>query len=212
MQAFTGLPVAASIYGQTPDHRIYSDLLFMGGGQGASAQGDGKSGLLWPTSAANTSIELFETRVPVLVLEKAYLPDSGGPGRHRGGLGQRVRIRKLEDDGQTTLVSVYPEGVNNLTPGLFGGLAGGAAKGTVQAPDGHVLRDCGTGDLVSIDSRDEIVEIVLAGGAGYGDARERSRSDLESDIAEGRVTPEGAARDYGFDLALAETAARDKVA
>ena len=212
VQAFTGLPVAASIYGQTPDHRIYSDLLFMGGGQGASAQGDGKSGLLWPTSAANTSIELFETRVPVLVLEKAYLPDSGGPGRHRGGLGQRVRIRKLEDDGQTTLVSVYPEGVNNLTPGLFGGLAGGAAKGTVQAPDGHVLRDCGTGDLVSIDSRDEIVEIVLAGGAGYGDPRERSRSDLESDIAEGRVTPEGAARDYGFDLALAETAARDKVA
>ena len=119
VQAFTGLPVAASIYGQTPDRRIYSDLLFMGGGQGASAQGDGKSGLLWPTSAANTSIELFETRVPVLVLEKAYLPDSGGPGRHRGGLGQRVRIRKLEDDGQTTLVSVYPEGVNNLDAGSF---------------------------------------------------------------------------------------------
>ncbi len=129
VQAFTGLPVAASIYGQTPDHRIYSDLLFMGGGQGASAQGDGKSGLLWPTSAANTSIELFETRVPVLVLEKAYLPDSGGPGRHRGGLGQRVRIRKLDDDGQTTLVSVYPEGVNNLTPGLFGGLAGRRGQG-----------------------------------------------------------------------------------
>ena len=68
-----------------------------------------------------------------------------------------------------------------------------------------MLRDCGTGDLVSIDSRDEIVEIVLAGGAGYGDPRERSRSDLESDIAEGRVTPEGAARDYGFDLGLAAT-------
>ena len=82
-------------------------------GRAPRSRGDGKSGLLWPTSAANTSIELFEARVPVLVLEKAYLPDSGGAGEHRGGLGQRVRLRKLHDDGMTTLVSVYPEGVKN---------------------------------------------------------------------------------------------------
>ena len=93
------------------DGRTYSDMLFSGGGQGAWSRGDGKSGLLWPTSAANTSIELFEARVPVLVLEKGYLPDSGGAGEHRGGLGQRIRLRKLHDDGMTTLVSVYPEGV-----------------------------------------------------------------------------------------------------
>jgi 5-oxoprolinase (ATP-hydrolysing) len=56
--------------------------------------GDGHSALLWPTSAANTSIELIESRVPVLILEKTYLPDSGGPGRHRGGLGQRRALQK----------------------------------------------------------------------------------------------------------------------
>jgi 5-oxoprolinase (ATP-hydrolysing)/N-methylhydantoinase A len=38
VQAFTGLPVAVNVYGQTADGRIYSDLLFMGGGQGASAR------------------------------------------------------------------------------------------------------------------------------------------------------------------------------
>src|SRR4029453_4203544 len=90
VQAATGLPVAINIYGRDAAGQIYSDHLFMGGGQGGSEAGDGVSALLWPTSAANTSVELFEQRVPVLVIEKAYVPDSGGPGRHRGGLGQRV--------------------------------------------------------------------------------------------------------------------------
>jgi 5-oxoprolinase (ATP-hydrolysing) len=77
VQACTGLPVAINIYGYESDGRLYSDHLFMGGGQGGSLHGDGKSALLWPTSAANTSIELFETRVPMLVLEKSYVTDSG---------------------------------------------------------------------------------------------------------------------------------------
>ncbi len=206
VQAFTGLPVAANIYGQTQDGRIYSDLLFMGGGQGASARGDGKSGLLWPTSAANTSIELFETRVPVVVLEKTYLPDSGGPGRHRGGLGQRVRLRKLRDDGLATLVAVYPEGVDNVPGGLFGGQPGGAARGCVRDAQGALVHDCGTGELVSIDRADRVVEVVLAGGAGYGDPRERNRADIEDDVANGRVTPQAAARDYGMEPASREAA------
>ncbi|WP_163540605.1 hydantoinase B/oxoprolinase family protein, partial [Klebsiella pneumoniae] len=68
---------------------------------------------------------------PVLVIEKTYVADSGGAGRHRGGLGQTVKLRKLVDDGLPTLVSVYPEGVNNPIPGLFGGKAGGGASGRV---------------------------------------------------------------------------------
>jgi N-methylhydantoinase B/oxoprolinase/acetone carboxylase alpha subunit len=45
-------------------------MMFSGGGEGANLRSDGKSGLLWPTSAANTSIEMFEIRIPMLVLEK----------------------------------------------------------------------------------------------------------------------------------------------
>jgi 5-oxoprolinase (ATP-hydrolysing)/N-methylhydantoinase A len=204
VQAFTGLPVAANIYGQDASGRIYSDLLFMGGGQGAWSRGDGKSGLLWPTSAANTSVELFEARVPVLVLEKAYVPDTGGPGRHRGGLGQRVRLRKLADDGLTTLVSVYPEGVKNRTPGLFGGEPGGEASGRVTDPDGAVIRDCGTGELVEVTRTDEIVEISLAGGSGFGDPHERPREAVATDLRLGLVTPEGARRDYAYERQAAE--------
>ena len=196
VQAFTGLPVAINIYGYERDGRLYSDHLFMGGGQGGSLHRDGKSSVLWPTSAANTSIELLETRVPVLVLEKSYVTDSGGPGRHRGGLGQRVRLRKLEDDGQSTMTSLYPEGVAIDTPGLFDGAPGGSAFGGVRNSDGTLLKDVGTGELVTLSSVEQQVELVLAGGSGFGDPAERSIDAVAEDVADGYVSAEAALRLY----------------
>ena len=187
-QAHTGLPVAVNIYGRDAEGRIYSDHLFMGGGQGASSRKDGKSALLWPTSAANTSVELFETRVPVLVLEKAYITDSGGGGRHRGGLGTRVRLQKLYNDGLETLFSIYPEGVDIELDGLFGGHAGQGASGVVRHQNGDLDRDCGTGELVSLKLTDRIVEVVLGGGSGYGDPAERPQEDMARDLTDGYVS------------------------
>ena len=189
VQAFTGLPVAMNIYGTDAQGRLYSDLLFAGGGQGASARGDGKSGLLWPTSAANTSIELFESRAPVLVLEKSYIPGSGGRGEFRGGLGQRVRLRKLQDDKRTTMVSIYPEGVANPIEGLFGGEAGCEASGKVLKTTGELVTDCGTGALVELETPDEIVELVLAGGSGYGHPSARALHRIDHDSEEGIAEP-----------------------
>jgi 5-oxoprolinase (ATP-hydrolysing)/N-methylhydantoinase A len=197
VQSFTGLAVAANIYGQDAGGRFYSDMLFCGGGQGGSARGDGRSALLWPTSAANTAIELIESRAPVLVLEKTYVADSGGSGRHRGGLGQRVRLRKRDDDGLPTLVSIYPEGVNNPIDGLHGGQPGGEALGRVLDTGGRELRNCGTGELVELTSAREVVELVLAGGSGYGPPEERAAPALALDRQLGFVSEEGVRQDYG---------------
>ena len=169
VQAATGLPHAINIYGRDSQGALYADHFFMGGGQGACSQADGKSGLLYPTSASNTSIELMETRAPVLVLEKSLVMDSGGPGRYRGGLGVRTRIRKLHDDGLPTLFSVYPEGVGLRTEGLFGGQAGGPVHGLVRDDQGTIVQDCGTGELVTLTTTGRVVEVQLAGGSGYGD-------------------------------------------
>lgn len=188
VQAFTGLPVAANIYGVDGDGRLYSDLLFCGGGQGASATKDGNSCMLWPTSAANTSIELIETRAPVHVIEKTYVADSGGRGKQRGGLGQRVRLRKRHDDKLPMLVSVYPEGVGAGVEGLFGGEAGGSALGRVIDASGQQIKDCGTGELVQLTRTDEIVELVLAGGAGYGPAEQRDAAASARDLMLGFTT------------------------
>ncbi|MBN8899039.1 MAG: hydantoinase B/oxoprolinase family protein, partial [Rhodospirillales bacterium] len=168
------------------------------GGQGGSARRDGKSALLYPTSAANTSVELLETRAPVLVIEKTYVTDSGGPGEHRGGCGVRTRLRKLHDDGLPTLASVYPEGVGVTVAGLHGGHAGGAVRGVVLDPAGNVTRDCGTGELVTLTGSAQIVEVTLGGGAGFGDPQKRPGDRVTEDVAEGLVSAETARAVYGW--------------
>ena len=204
VQAATGLPHAINIYGRDPEGHVYADHFFMGGGQGAGAGADGKSALLYPTSAANTSVELMETRAPVLVLEKSLITDTGGPGRQRGGLGTRTRIRKLHDDGLPTLFSVYPEGVGINPPGLFGGLAGGDVHGTVTDLAGRLVHDCRTGELVTLTTADRVVEVQLAGGAGFGAPAMRARGRLEDDIADGYVSAEAATQYYGITADAAE--------
>ena len=205
VQAFTGLPVAMTVYGQDATGATFSDMLFSGGGQGAHAAADGKSGLLYPTSAANTSIEMIETRAPIVVTEKSFVVDSAGPGQYRGGLAQRVRLRKRDADGLPMLVSVYPEGVGLQIAGLHGGKPGMSARGVVQDAAGERVHDCGSGELVTLTRTDQFIELILAGGSGYGDPAARSASDVAHDVAMGWITPEAASRDYG----QAQSAPRD---
>jgi 5-oxoprolinase (ATP-hydrolysing)/N-methylhydantoinase A len=188
VQAHTGLPVAVNVFGLDAAGASYSNHLFLGGGQGGSARKDGKSALLWPTSASNTAVEVFEARAPLLVLEKSYLPDSGGAGKHRGGLGQRVRLRKLQDDGLTAFVAAYPEGVGTPVEGLFGGAPGGGARARLLNPAGVELHDCGTGEMLRLTRPDEIVEIAVNGGSGFGDPAERDPQAAAEDRRLGLVT------------------------
>jgi 5-oxoprolinase (ATP-hydrolysing)/N-methylhydantoinase A len=99
------------------------------------------------------------------------------------------------------LTSVYPEGVGVTVQGLHGGLPGGGVRGVVLDPDGNVVHDCGTGELVTLTRIDRIVEIRLAGGAGFGDPRARSAALVGQDVAEGVVSAESAQRDYGIPAA-----------
>jgi 5-oxoprolinase (ATP-hydrolysing) len=195
VQAFTGLPMGMGAYGLDAQGRVFNDHLFQGGGQGASAHGDGQSALLYPTSAGNVSVEMFENRTPLVVECKELIPDSGGPGRHRGGLGQRVRIRKLMDDGRPALVDLHPHGMLVAPPGLFGGLAGARARAYVT--DGEEILEGGAMvSLAELRSPDQRATIEIAGGSGYGDPRERPLERVQADLDEGYITPEGAA-EYG---------------
>ncbi|HSU04415.1 MAG TPA: hypothetical protein VLI93_02475, partial [Acetobacteraceae bacterium] len=74
--------------------------------------------------------------------------------------------------------------------------AGGDVRGVVLDPAGNVVHDCGTGELVTLTRTDQIVEIQLAGGAGFGDPRQRAVELVERDVAEGYVSAEVANREY----------------
>ena len=108
-----------------------------------------------------------------------------------------MRLRKRHDDNLPTLVSVYPEGVDNPIDGLFGGQPGGGARGRVLDGRGAETRDCGTGALVELTRADDIVELTLAGGSGYGPPAERDKAALARDLALGLVTAQVAQRAYG---------------
>ncbi len=200
VQAFTGLPKSFGFYGRNKQGRVASDHFFMGGGQGASSKADGKSGLLFPTSAANTPVELLESRMPVLVMEKGLVADTGGPGRQRGGLGQRMRARRLLGGTEPIMVGLYPEGVGLKPEGLFGGRPGAPGRGAVKGPDDASPRDVGTGEMVALfDPRTEI-EGRIAGGSGFGRPWDRSVEAVQADLDDDYITPDGAVRDYGVVL------------
>jgi 5-oxoprolinase (ATP-hydrolysing) len=206
VQAFTGLPMGASAYGRGPDGRTFNDHLFQGGGQGASAHGDGKSALLFPTSAANTSVEMFESRTPLVVEKKELIADSGGQGRHRGGLGQRVQVRKLHDDGNPVLMGLHPQGMLVETPGLFGGRAGRRAN--VRLDEGRdTVEGMDLGGLAELRRTSQLLTIELAGGSGYGDPMERPVHEVQRDLEESLISADGA-RAYGCDVDGSGTARR----
>jgi 5-oxoprolinase (ATP-hydrolysing) len=83
------------------------------------------------------------------------------------------------------------------TPGLFGGRAG-VLPGTAvrNSRDGQTV-EIGIGALVTLTSPDEVAELRLAGGSGFGDPLQRSIEAVQSDLDGGYVTPQGARRDYG---------------
>lgn len=197
VQAFTGLPMGAGAYGQDKNGRTFNDHLFQAGGQGASAHSDGKSALLFPTSAANTSVEMFESRAPLLVEKKELIPDSGGAGHHRGGLGQRVQVRKLYDDGSSVLMGLHPQGMLVDTPGIFGGRAGRRANVRLDE-DGDTVEGVELGTLANLRRRSQQLTIELAGGSGYGNPADRPIDAVQRDLDDGLVSEEGAS-EYGCE-------------
>ena len=163
------------------------------GGFGARPDRDGINAVASGISnTMNTPVEVIEMSFPVRVESYELLPDSGGAGRWRGGLGARRTWRILERDSRAT---VCCERTKSPPFGIEGGAAGAAARISVVDADGaeRVLNSKGSfnapaGGLVVFD---------VPGSGGYGPPGERDPASLGEDLADGYVTPEGARRDYG---------------
>ena len=165
-------------------------MYFMNGGHGARAIGDGPGCLSFPSNVSNEPAEIFENQTPMLVVEKAFVPDTGGAGRYRGGNAQRVRFRSLSEAPLT--MTIRHERVRFPPRGLFGGQNGSAGL------------DLLNGERLAAKSRTVLakgdeVTFQTPGGGGLFAPSERDRAWIDDDIASGLVTPEAAARDYGVD-------------
>ena len=167
------------------------------GGYGARPTKDGINAVASTVSnMSNTPIEIIEMSFPLRVEEYALVPDSGGAGKYRGGLGARRVWRVLEKQAQA---SVCCE--RTVTPpfGLDGGLPGGPAVTTLIPPLGNARKLNSKGGFLA--PAGSLVVLEAPGSGGYGDPRERDPAALCEDLLDGYVTPAAARRDYGFDAA-----------
>ena len=164
---------------------------FHTGGTGARPGKDGLSATAFPSGVRSTPIEITETVAPLIFWRKEYIPDSGGPGEFRGGLGQVMEISHAS--GEPFAISKMFERVRNPARGRSGGGAG--ARGRVYVPKLGQLRAKGR-EVVPPGHR---IVLETPGGGGLGDPRRRSRERVRDDVADGYVTMAAAARDYGLE-------------
>jgi N-methylhydantoinase B len=167
-------------------------LNIFGGGWGGRPQEDGESASvsICQGDVRNTPIELQEIKYPFLVEQHSLRPDSGGPGRHRGGLGVVLTYRCL----QKCKANINLERLTDPPWGLHGGGNGAINLAIITRKNGdktNVYKETEI-ELQAGDS----VTFLTAGGGGFGDPAERRRDDIERDMAEGFVTAEGA-KAYG---------------
>lgn len=175
--------------------RDFVAYLFSEGGFGGRATKDGPPGLvsLYGGGAKITPVEVVERRYPIAFEEWSLWPDSGGPGRFRGGVGSRKTFRLVEGEARLSCL-----GDRELYP-PFGVLGGGpGAKHGLILNHGSSEEENLTLKVVgrTLVAGDRIT-ILAGGGGGYGDALDRDPVLLAADVRRGFVTPERAAADYG---------------
>jgi N-methylhydantoinase B/oxoprolinase/acetone carboxylase alpha subunit len=174
---------------------------YQAGGCGARPWNDGNSAE-WHLMAnsRNESMEVWETRYPVEFLSFGLIPDSGGPGRFRGGLGTERRMRVTEPTRLSGISDHHLIGAHGLEGGEAGLPNGFALERDGERrsmQDAYGLASPSKYANLPLRAGDVFVQIQ-GGGGGFGDPRERDRARVREDVEAGYVTPEQAKASYGW--------------
>ena len=190
--------------------RLIAAINPMTGGAGGRAAGDGADGSgATQGFLKNTPIEISEAEIPIRFDRYGLKCDSGGPGRHRGGLATEMLFTVFAPNTRIT--------ARNRDRTIFQGwgLAGGrpgANSAFVQNPGGNREVNLKNTDILKIGPGDSIY--VASGGAGgYGDPLERDPEAVHLDVRRGFVSPDRAREDYGvvIEAARVDAAATAKL-
>jgi N-methylhydantoinase B len=191
---------AVSLAGHRADGRRWVMFSFFGGGLGGNPKGDGLNHGNAPISTATIPpIEILEAAYPVMFTRWALRDDSGGPGRHRGGLGAIYEIELLE---QSADLFLFGERGRYAPPGVVGGRPAALNKFSWIDGDGAHAPPMAS-KLVGVRlARGDRIRLETPGGGGYGDPRERLPEQVAGDVRLGYVGAAAAHDDYRVALGL----------
>jgi N-methylhydantoinase B len=184
-----------AFFGQDPVNGPFVAQGIEGGGWGGRPHEDGASASVsvCQGDVRNSPVESLELRFPVRVEKRSLREDSGGAGKHRGGLGQVTEIRNLVEGSWRLSMAG-----RHLCPpwGLWGGAD--------ALPGGHALQRPG-GDFEPVNGRvdapaDSVARIFTGGGGGWGSPLERPVEEVTTDLLRGYVSAETATSAYGVVL------------
>jgi N-methylhydantoinase B len=180
------------VYGSDADGQPYLMREVLGGGSGGRWYADGEDTVHVVPDSRNIPVEFAEARWPFVVERLGLAVDSGGPGRHRGGLGYEKHIRMLRD---AHFMSIADRSLLSCW-GVRGGRAGRPFSVVIDpgGPDERVVDALADAEPVRAG---EVIRIRTTGGGGWGDPLERPYDEVARDVRWGKVSARGARDDYG---------------
>ncbi|NJR43696.1 MAG: hydantoinase B/oxoprolinase family protein, partial [Akkermansiaceae bacterium] len=172
-----------------PREAVRSEVLtFNSGGAGARPGLDGLNATAFPSGVMTMPVEATEQVGPVIIWRKELRPDSGGAGKHRGGLGQFMEVGARE--GHEFDIQAMFDRVDHPARGRRGGMQG--APTTIGQDDGSAMK--GKGKQFVPHGRK--VLMAFPGGGGYGAPSDRTTAEVHRDLALGYITPDFARSQY----------------
>jgi N-methylhydantoinase B len=179
------------VHGQDAAGRPYLMREVLGGGSGGRHYADGEDTIHVVPDSRNIPTEFSEARFPLRVERLGLAVDSGGPGRHRGGLGYEKQLLMLRD---ASFMSIADRSILACW-GVAGGRAGGVFRVTID-PGGPNERDVDALTDAEPVRAGEVIRIRTTGGGGWGDPLDRPYDEVLRDVRWGKVSPAGARADY----------------
>ncbi|WP_323794613.1 hydantoinase B/oxoprolinase family protein [Nisaea sp.] len=185
---------ALSLAGYRKNGQRWVMFSFFGGGHGGNPEGDGLNHGNAPISTATIPpMEILEAAYPVRFTQWALRPDSGGAGRHRGGLGAIYEIELLEENAD---VFLFGERGRFAPHGVVGGGDAALNKFIYEQADGDHTPPMAS-KMVGIKlAQGQKVRLETPGGGGYGDVLERAPDAVAEDVRLGYVSADAAAKTY----------------
>src|SRR6478609_1912311 len=180
------------VYGKDRDGNDYLMREVLGGGSGGRYYADGEDTIHVVPDSRNLPTEFTESRFPFIVERLGLAVDSGGAGRHRGGLGYEKQIRMLRD---AHFMSIADRSILACW-GVKGGKAGRSFEVTIDlgGPTERTVDALADAEPVLAG---QVIRIRTTGGGGWGDPLERPYDEVERDLRWGKVSFDGARADYG---------------